>query len=143
VTPARAAELVTRWARYYTRRVPGPVAGRRIDEIRADLHDHIDFERARGAGDRRIALSVLSRMVRGLAADVRWRGANRPKRGKMLKTVAIALVMVAVGFAAMVYAQNDDSPGLGLIGLILIVAALFLVGRAAYRRRRAAGADSR
>jgi hypothetical protein len=68
------AELVGRWVRFYTRDLPTPIAQRRVEEIDADLHDHIAHERANGTGDRRIALGIASRMVRGLAADVAWRG---------------------------------------------------------------------
>jgi hypothetical protein len=74
MTPERMAELVAHWVRFYTRDLPTPIAQRRFDEIDADLHDHIAHERANGINDRRIALSILSRMVRGLAADVAWRG---------------------------------------------------------------------
>jgi hypothetical protein len=74
MTPERMAKLVARWVRFYTRELPTPIAQRRINEIDADLHDHIAHERAYGTSDRRIALSILSRMVRGLAADVSWRG---------------------------------------------------------------------
>ena len=74
MTPERMAELVARWVRFYTRKLSAPIAQRRIDEIDADLHDHIAHERARGTSDRRIAFSILSRMVRGLAADASWRG---------------------------------------------------------------------
>jgi hypothetical protein len=73
VTPERAAELVARWVRLYTRDLPDEVAQRRVDEIDADLHDHMALEREHGTDDRRIALSVLSRMVRGLAGDASWR----------------------------------------------------------------------
>jgi hypothetical protein len=74
MTPEHMAELVGRWVRFYTRELPTPIAQRRIDEIDADLHDHIAHERARGTSDRRIALSILSRMARGLTADASWRG---------------------------------------------------------------------
>ena len=74
MTPERMAKLVARWVRFYTRELPAPIAQRRINEIDADLHDHIAHERAHGTGDRRIAFSILSRMVRGLAADASWRG---------------------------------------------------------------------
>ena len=70
MTPERMAELVARWVRFYTRNLPTPIAERRIDEIDADLHDHIAHERADGTKEWRIALSVAARMVRGLAADV-------------------------------------------------------------------------
>ena len=74
MTPERIAELVARWVRFYTRGLPTSIAQRRINEIDADLHDHIANERAHGTSDPRIALSILSRMVRGLAADASWRG---------------------------------------------------------------------
>jgi hypothetical protein len=74
MTPERTAELVARWVRLYTRDLPTPIAQRRVDEIGADLHDHIAHERANGISDRRIALGIASRMIRGLAADVAWRG---------------------------------------------------------------------
>jgi hypothetical protein len=41
MTPERMAELVARWVRLYTRDLPTPIAQRRVDEIGADLHDHI------------------------------------------------------------------------------------------------------
>ena len=89
MTPERMAELVARWVRFYTRNLPPPIAQRRIDEIDADLHDHIAHERANGTKDWRIALSIAARMVRGLAADASWRGqtiahASRPK--EVMKT---------------------------------------------------------
>jgi hypothetical protein len=74
MTPERIAALVARWVRFYTRDLPIPIAQRRVVEIEADLHDHIAHERANGISDRRIALGIASRMVRGLAADVAWRG---------------------------------------------------------------------
>jgi hypothetical protein len=73
MTSESMAELVARWVRFYTRSLPQPIAQRRIDEIDADLHDHIAHERAAGTKDRRIALSIAARMVRGLAADASWR----------------------------------------------------------------------
>jgi hypothetical protein len=74
MTPERMAELVARWVRFYTRKLPTPIAQRRGNEIDADVHDHIAHERAHGTSDWRIVFSILSRMVRGLAADVSWRG---------------------------------------------------------------------
>jgi hypothetical protein len=95
MTPERTAELVARWVRFYTRDLPTPVARRRIDEIDADLHDHIAHERAHGTSDGRIALSILSRLVRGLAADASWRGrhvAYRSTIGIVLAAASILLV---------------------------------------------------
>ncbi len=69
MTPERGAALVARWMRFYTRDVPAAIARRRIKEIDADLHGHIAHERANGTSYRRVAVSILSRMVRGVAAD--------------------------------------------------------------------------
>jgi hypothetical protein len=108
MTPERMAELVAHWVRFYTRDLPSPIAERRVDEIDADLHDHIAHERANGASDRRIAFGIASRMVRGLAADAAWRG-RHPKAGahpstleeamKTSKTLYRSAVRVALGVA--------------------------------------------
>jgi hypothetical protein len=105
MTPERMAELVARWVRFYTRDLPPPIAERRIDEIDADLHDHIAHERAEGTNDRRIALSIAARMLRGLAADVSWRRrttsrtAYRPAVRVGLATALILLLpLVAMQF---------------------------------------------
>lgn len=102
MTPERMAELVARWVRFYTRNLPAPIAQRRIDEIDADLHDHIAHERAHGTKDWRIALSIAARMVRGLAADASWRGhtiahPSTPKEPmKVSKTAYRSAVRVAL-----------------------------------------------
>ena len=72
--------VVSLWARLYTRRLPEDDARRRVGELRADLHDHIEHERAQGTGERRIAGSVAGRMVRGMAADLSWRHARTHRR---------------------------------------------------------------
>jgi hypothetical protein len=139
----RATVLVTNWVRCYTRRLPGPLAERRIDEINADLHDHITYEQARGTSDRRIALSVLSRMIRGLAADASWRSRIRPWTGDIVKSfaavLAATLALAAVGVLAILYGSGDDSPGLVLIGVVLIVSALAIGVRTGHRRGQRAG----
>jgi hypothetical protein len=73
MTPERIAALVAWWVRLYTRNLPAAVAERRTAEIDADLYDQIAHDRAQGIGERRIALSILSRMLRGLASDAAWR----------------------------------------------------------------------
>ncbi|HWI01229.1 MAG TPA: hypothetical protein VNT27_12930 [Propionibacteriaceae bacterium] len=47
----------------------------------------------------------------------------------------VALLVIALGVAAMVYGEADDSPGLQLIGVVLIVGALALGIRTARRSR--------
>jgi hypothetical protein len=79
MTPERVARLVALWVRLYTYRLAPAVARRRIEELDADLHDHIAHERAAGTPDRRIAGSLAARMLRGLHADVSWRGRMMPR----------------------------------------------------------------
>jgi hypothetical protein len=106
VTPRRVVWVVLRWVRLYTRGLPGATAARRVEEIDADLHDHIADGRARGVGERRLALEIASRMLRGLAADCAWRG-RQAKRARStseepMKTNPFRrpAVRVAVGVAA-------------------------------------------
>jgi uncharacterized membrane protein len=108
MTPERTAELVARWVRFYTRDLPIPIAQRRLDEIEADLHDHIAHERAHGTSERRIALGIASRMIRGLAADAAWRGhqvkvaarpSSREETMKANNTLLRSAVRVALGVA--------------------------------------------
>ncbi len=108
MTPERAAELVARWVRLYTRALPTPIAQRRRDEIDADLHDHIAHERSDGISERRIALGIASRLVRGLAADAAWRGrhvkaaahsSTREDAMKTSKPLYRSAVRIALGVA--------------------------------------------
>jgi GNAT superfamily N-acetyltransferase len=111
MTPERISGLVGRWARCYTRNLPAPVAERRVDEIDADLHDHIAYERTHGSADWRIALSIVSRMVRGLAADASWRGhhlravsAHSSTRDTTMKTYrAVHRSTLAIALAAALF----------------------------------------
>jgi hypothetical protein len=98
MTPERMAGLVARWVRFYTRSLAPPIAGRRRDEIDADLHDHIAHERARGTEERRIALGIAARMVRGLAADASWRArmiAHASTRKDTMKTTGRSAIRIA------------------------------------------------
>jgi hypothetical protein len=137
MTPERAAELVARWVRFYTLELPAPVGRRRVDEIDADLHEHIAHERARGTSDRRISLSILSRMTRGVIADAAWRQEIRPLRGDLMKSyvaiLAIALAVAALGVVAVMHGESDDAPGLVLVGILLIVGAFAYGVRTAQR----------
>jgi hypothetical protein len=107
MTPERAAELVARWVRLYTRNLPAGIGQRRVDEIDADLHEHIAHERAYGTSDRQIAREIAFRMVRGLAADASWRGrqAKLARRSRLEKTLNThkplhrAALRVALGVA--------------------------------------------
>ncbi len=132
MTPERMARLVARWVRAYTRRLPEPIARRRVAEIAADLHDHIAHERAVGTSDRRIALSILSRMARGITADASWRRRVRPRREHPMKPL-LAVLAIVLGIAAVVAGGADDSPGLQLIGVLLVAGAVVRSVRTARR----------
>ena len=128
MTPERMADLVARWVRFYTRNLPAPVARRRIDEIDADLHEHIAHDRAHGTEDRRIALSIAARMVRGLAADASWRGQMlaRSSRKDVMKrktahrpAVLIALVTALVLLLPLLAMQFTDGVDWGVFDFVL------------------------
>jgi hypothetical protein len=135
MTPERIAELVARWVRCYTRNLPPPIAERRIDEIDADLHDHVAHERAHGTKDWRIALSIAARMVRGLAADALWRrrtiahSSTRKQVMKMNKTAYRSAVRVALATAfilllPLVAMQITDEVDWGVADFVLAGALL-------------------
>jgi hypothetical protein len=130
MSPERVAELVARWVRFYTRDLPAPVAQRRIDEVDADLHDHIAHERANGVGDRRIALGIASRMLRGLPADTSWRRrtSGRPAASGLTyrSAIRIALVTACVLLVPLVAMQVTDGAGWSLADFVL--AAVLLGG---------------
>jgi hypothetical protein len=124
MTPGRMAKLVARWVRFYTRDLPRPVAERRIDEIDADLHDHIAHERAHGTGERRIALGIASRMVRGLAADLSWRRQSLETTSR--PTVRVALVTACILLVPLVAMQFTDEVDWGVFDFVL--AGVLLAG---------------
>lgn len=47
----------------------------------------------------------------------------------------LAVLAVVIGVAAVVYGEADDSPGLQLLGVLLVLAAAVSVVRSARRRR--------
>jgi len=129
--PESAARLVARWARIYTRGLPASVAGRRIEEIEADLHDQIEAERAAEVRDRKIALSVASRMVRGLPADAAWRagGAAASSVNRLATVVAIGSVLFIfwlMGAVGIIGVEGDpaDLMFLGVFAVGIVGAAI-------------------
>jgi len=144
MTPERVSGLVGRWVRAYTRNLPTSVAERRVSEIEADLHDQIATERAQGIDDGQIARSILSRMVRGISADIAWRwDATRPARlrhriedtmntstayriGLALAVASMLFLLWGVGAMGIVGAEGDAFDrlyfavvGIGVVGALL------------------------
>ncbi len=128
MTPERMAGLVARWVRLYTRDLPAPVADRRIEELDADLHDHIAHERARGTGDGRIARAIASRLIRGLPADASWRAHNltrlptrkdpRMSRSTHRSAVRIAVVTALALLVPLVAMQFSDGVDWGVFDFV-------------------------
>jgi hypothetical protein len=108
MTPERMAELVARWVRFYTRGLPAPIAERRIDELDADLHDHITHERAHGTEDRRIALSIAARMARGLPADAAWRRGATTMSKSVIRVAAVTAIVLLIPALAMLFTDGTD-----------------------------------
>ena len=100
MTPERVAAWVRRWVRLYTRGLAAAVVERRRDEIAAaDLHDHIDYARAHGDADARIAREIAARMLRGVASDLAWRSHQPKEETSMTKSLRRSMTRVAVGVA--------------------------------------------
>jgi hypothetical protein len=136
MTPERAAALVARWVRLYTSGLPAVVAQRRIEEIDADLHDHIAHERSRGTSNGRIARGIASRMVRGAAADVAWREhtVNSAKEKTMesvslgrsvVRVTVVVLAILAIPLIAMLF---SDGVAWGVFDFVLAGTLLAVVG---------------
>ncbi|WP_154402878.1 hypothetical protein [Nocardioides speluncae] len=139
MTLERVVKVVERWVRAYTRGLPPSVAQRRADELGADLQDHIAHERARGVSDRRIALSILSRMVRGLAADTAWRA--ELLTGDPMERVPAALPPLGLGLLVAAVITVGVMPLVGggapIAGVVVGLAAGLI-----YARRRRASKET-
>ncbi|SDM54928.1 hypothetical protein SAMN04488074_12349 [Lentzea albidocapillata subsp. violacea] len=55
---------------------------------------------------------------------------------RLLLPLMGCVLLVALGVGAIMYAQYDDAPGLGLIGFVLIFGAIGLGVRAVLRAKR-------
>ena len=149
MTPERLAALVARWVRLYTRSLPEQEARRRIDEIAADLHDHVSHERARGTGDRRIACSIGVRMLRGMAADASWRrerkhrhpatedhmGPTHPARRSVVRVALATALVLLVPLVTMLVSDEADWGVLDFVFAGALVAGAGLLIEVAVRSR--------
>ena len=126
MTPERVADLVARWVRVYTRGLPEPVARRRIEEIDADLYDHIAHARARGTSDRRTALGIAARMVRGMIDDASWRRQAKDVTKMNRPGVRVAAATALILLVPLAWMQFSDEVDWGVFDFAL--AAVLLGG---------------
>jgi len=118
--------------------------------VRADLHDQQADARVRGLSERRMSLDVMSRVLRGMAADVAWRVRSEREPGRLEwhlahpSSVLGALFVVLVPAAMILDPVRARSDGvvpvealLGTLVALLSAAAMGLAVVAAARRVRA------
>ncbi len=55
---------------------------------------------------------------------------------RLLLPLVLCVLVIALGVSAIMYAQADDAPGLGLIGFLLIFGAIGFGVRAVLRSRK-------
>ena len=113
--------IVASWVRLYTHGLPAATAQRRREEVAADVADQIDYETGRGTTDSRIVMSVLSRLVRGMASDVAWRTEVSTQQGGFMK-VLIGTLVVGLALAAIAFVL--DSPLVLLVSVAVIGAVI-------------------
>lgn len=137
------ARLVTRlialWVRLYTLGLPAAVRERRAGELAADLHEQLAHERAGGIPGWRTALHLLSRAVRGAAADVSWRGAHARAAGARADRSLLLILLVTTGLLAVPLAGTLLTGGWawGVLDFLLagtLIAGTGLLLRALARR---------
>ena len=142
----RATHFALSWARWYTRDLSPAVAGDRRDEIASDV-----WEQAAGQADRPaavLAASIVSRVVRGIPADLAWRWRVRPTSGAraplivrsaLATAVVLAALELALGTAAAIRLgiglsrgeplPSETTVASALAGMIVLVAGLALIVR--------------
>ena len=128
MTPERMAAVVARWVRLYTRNLPPAVAERRRGEIAPAHHHPIAHHPAAGTSERRIALGIASRMLRGLAADAAWRGRTIDRKDTVIQRslVRVALVTGLILLIPLIATLSTDGPGWGVFDFVF--AAVLLAG---------------
>lgn len=149
MTPEQLGAVVLRWARWYTRDLPAAVAERRLQELRADVYDHIEHQRTSGARDSQIVHDITSRMIRGLLADTSWRRGQLRLLGKpedimwirriLARPAARVTLGVAVVLAFPAIATTTGNADWGLGDFLLAGVLLALIGATLEFAVRSAG----
>jgi hypothetical protein len=92
-----AERLVRSWARLYTRGLDPAVRASRAAELESDLWEQLSAE-----GDTlRTQLAIVSRLLRGAAADVSWRRERKGRRRRPAPAGAIRALGWSVWAAAL------------------------------------------
>ena len=134
MTPERMAELVRRWVRWYTRTLPPSAAERRVEELDADLHAEVAHGRAQGTGERRIALGIAARALRGMPADLTTMTSSTRKEPMPVdRPLSQSVARVAAGTALLlliplVLMQVSDGTDWGVFDFVFAGVLLFGTG---------------
>lgn len=127
-TPSVADALVRLWVRGYTSGLPAEIRAERLREIDSDLWEHTADACASNLSPASAALQTLSRLVRGVAADLDWRttARQRSSASHLGDTMTKSQLISArtTGFLIAVVAAAS-------LGWVFIVAGLGLIGRGA------------
>lgn len=69
----RAVRWVLAWCAFYTRGIDADLAALRRDELASDLFEQAAWGDDQGLGPRHVSATIVSRALRGAAADLLWR----------------------------------------------------------------------
>jgi hypothetical protein len=131
--------LCSAWVRWYTRRLPGLIAGQRRAEIASDLWEHRQDAMEHGRTPARHELDVIGRVLSGIPADLSWRrevlrSPTRPapgvpttssltasRTGVLLTVLAILGLGVAATMAPLLVAAAFFE-GIEILGVVWLLA---------------------
>jgi hypothetical protein len=95
---AGSTRLVDRWARSYTAGLPDDVAAARRAELESDVWEQ------QHDPDRRSTVSIFSRLLFGIPADLLWRVETRYHLGGLMRGTTIIVTRVAASLVALLAA---------------------------------------
>jgi hypothetical protein len=148
-TVRAASRFALSWAGWYTRDLEPTTASERRDEIASDVWEQVAGQADRPAAA--LAASIVSRVVRGIPADLawRWRMPAQPRAVRQPAAVRAALVVamvvagssLALGTAALVrvgigLARAEALPSVTTVTSVALGVAGLLAGFALLRRGR-------
>lgn len=151
---ARADAFARWWVDRYTAALRTPVAERRRAEVRSDLWEQQTWAAAAGTTPGRVAMSIVRRVVAGIAADLWWRRAQlatarvrqQSPGVQMWSSLrrtwwqALAVLVAGIEIGTGVYAPFEDPPGTAVDSVVLTTAGVaILVGLVVRRRRQGRG----